>query len=118
MTSVSSAMAGLGLTINGQTANPETLNAWLLKNGGYVSNLFSLGAVGKLGLKYQNKSSSSADIKKAIRDNKVVVLNVNGGGHWVLATGIQGNTYTVNDSGSSKTSFPFSGVTQAAIFTF
>ncbi len=35
MTSVSMALNDRGVKINGQEANPGTLNAWLKSNGGY-----------------------------------------------------------------------------------
>ena len=117
MSSLSSALAGLGRTINGQTATPQTLNAWLKSNGGYSGNLFVWSSLRPFGLTFVKKTSSQSEIKAAICNNKVVALNVNGGGHWVLATGVDGSSYTVNDSGATKFTFPFSGVTQAAIFS-
>ena len=41
-------------------------------------------------------------IKSNIDVNNVVIMNVNSGGHWVLATGYSGNTIYVNDPGTSR----------------
>ena len=116
MSSVASGMAGAGKTVNGQTATPDTLNTYLRANGGYSGNLFMYGAVAKFGLSYEGQSSGRAAIQAAICANKIVILNVNGGGHWVLATGYNDNAYTVNDSGFSKSSYSLGEVSLAAIF--
>ena len=118
MTSVSSALASLGKTINGQTSTPATLNAWLKSNGGYSGNLFSWGSVSRLGLTYESKYSDQNTIRNAICANKVVILNVKYGGHWVLATGYSDSTYYVMDPGYTKSSYPAAEVTQAAVFRF
>lgn len=46
-----------------------------------------------------------------------VILCVNNGGHYVLMTSYSGDTFNVNDPGYSKTSYPASGVTNAATYT-
>lgn len=119
MSSVSMALNGLGKTINGQTSNPETLNAYLKSNGGYQGNLFVWGSVSKLGLKYQGKFSNKSEIASHVCANKVVILNVKNGGHWVLATGVSGDrsTFYVNDPGANRDTFPASEVVQAAVYT-
>ncbi len=116
MSSVASAMAGLGKTINGKTATPGTLNAYLKANRGYSGNLFNWGAVAKFGLTYEGQTTSHATIRAAICAGKVVVLNVRQGGHWVLATGYSGSNYQVNDSGYSQTSYTAAQVTRAGIY--
>ena len=45
-----------------------------------------------------------------------VILNVNNGGHWVLATGHSSSGFTVNDPGFSKTSYGNGDVKEAAIY--
>ena len=117
MSSVSMALAGCGKTVGGSPANPKTLNSWLKGHGGYSGNLFNWGSVSSLGLKYQGKISGASTIKSAISANKIVILNVNNGGHWVLATGSSASDFQVNDPGFSRTSYPNSGVSQAAVFT-
>src|SRR3990167_4289328 len=44
MSSLASALAGIGKGIKGQTPNPQNLNAFLKANGGYQGNLFVWGA--------------------------------------------------------------------------
>ena len=47
---------------------------------------------------------------------KVVILNVHNGGHWVLTTGISGNTFHVNDPGYNVGSYSASQVVRAGIY--
>ena len=117
MSSVAAGMASAGKKINGQTATPGSLHDFLKRNGGYSGNLFVWGAVSRFGLSYQGQPSSSATIKSAICANRIVILNVNGGGHWVLATGYDGNTYSVMDPGYSRSSYTTSQVVRAGIYT-
>jgi hypothetical protein len=116
MSSVSMAMAGLGKTINGQGSNPGTLNQYLLTHGGYSGNLFVWGAVSPFDLTYEGQPSDKSVIKNAICQGKVVILNVNRGGHWVLATGYDGDTFTVNDPGFNRGTYAASEVGVAGIF--
>jgi hypothetical protein len=43
-------------------------------------------------------------------------LNVHNGGHWVLATGHSGSTYSVNDPGFNTGSYTEGQVVRAGIF--
>ncbi len=118
MSSVSMVLADCGKSIGGAVATPKTLNAWLTKNGGYVSgDLFVWGAVNSFGLTFVKKAYSSADITTLFKQGKAVILNVNNGGHWVLMTGISGSNYLVNDPGFSRTSYGFGEVVEAGIYT-
>ena len=99
------------------THTPGTLNSWLMGHGGYSGNLFIWGSVSSLGLKYLGKSSSAADITNHINAGHGVILNVHNGGHWVLATGVSGSSYLVNDPGYTTTSYPKSEVREAGIFS-
>ena len=83
--SVASALAGLGKKINGAAPTCATLNNFLKSNGGYSGNLFVWGAVSSFGLVYEGQPTDKNAIKAAICANKIVILNVNAGGHWVLA---------------------------------
>src|SRR5690606_29168083 len=56
-------------------------------------------------------------IATAVNQGKVVILNVHGGRHWVLATGVSGQTFRVNDPGANVAAYPFSGVVKAGILT-
>lgn len=110
------ALNGLGKKINGQDSNPKTLNAFLLANGGYYGNLFVWGAVSRFGLTYLGQPSNKQEIKNYVCQNYVVILNVNNGGHWVLATGVNGDTFTVNDPGFSRTTYSASEVGVAGVY--
>ena len=116
MSSVSSAMAGYGKTINGQTATPQTLNSFLKSNGGYQGNLFIWGAVSRFGLVYEGQPTDKTAIKNAVCAGKIAILNVNNGGHWVLATSANDAGFGVNDSGYSKTSYSNAEVVRAGIY--
>ena len=116
MSSVAMGMAGAGKTINGQTATPQTLNSYLKGHGGYQGNLFVWGAVEKFGLKYEGQTSNKSTIRSNICANKVVILNVKNGGHWVLATGFDGETFKVNDPGATRYTYPSGEVVRAAAY--
>jgi hypothetical protein len=119
MSSVSMALNGLGRSIDGQSANPATLNNFLRSNGGYYGNLYVWGAVSRFGLNYQGQPTDKGTINKNICANNVVVLNVNGGGHWVLATGVSadGQTYYVNDPGFNRATYSAGEVVRAGIYS-
>ena len=121
MSSVSDALAALGKTIDGALANPGSLNSWLRSHGGYYGNLFVWGSVAPFGLTYQGQPSNKQTLSQYTCDGKhIVILNVNNGGHWVLATGCSDNnqSFFVNDPGYSRTSYSFSEVGVAGVFTY
>lgn len=101
MSSVSEALNGLGKTINGQAANPKTLNAWLKTHGGYSGNLFIWGSVAPFGLIFEGKTADHNAIKANVCNaGKIVILAVHNQGHYVLASGVDGNgNYIVKDPG-------------------
>ena len=105
MSSVSSALAGIG-----KGYNPSTLNTWLKGHGGYVSgDLFIWASVNSLGLSYVGKVANS-NIAANLAANNVVILNVHNGGHWVLATSMSGSTIYVNDPGYNTASYDLSEI--------
>ena len=105
MSSVSSALAGIG-----KGYNPSTLNTWLKGHGGYVSgDLFVWASVNSLGLSYVGKVANS-NIAVNLAANNVVILNVHNGGHWVLATSMSGSTIYVNDPGYNTASYDLSEI--------
>ena len=116
MSSMSAAMASLGKTVSGQTATPGTLNTWLLANGGYSGNYFTWGAVTSYGITYGSQSNVHSTIQNAICANKIVILNVCYGGHWVLATGWTDSTYQVMDPGYTKTTYNANEVVGSLIY--
>ena len=105
MSSVSSALAGIG-----KGYNPSTLNTWLKGHGGYVSgDLFVWASVNSLELSYVGKVANS-NIAANLAANNVVILNVHNGGHWVLATSMSGSTIYVNDPGYNTASYDLSEI--------
>ena len=116
MSSVASGIASLGKTIDGQTATPGSLHNFLKANGGYQGNLFVWGAVSRFGLSYLGQPDVGATIRDHICANRVVILNVNQGGHWVLATGWSDGVYSVMDPGYSRDSYKWSEVVRAGVF--
>ena len=87
------ALSALGKSIDGNSSNPKTLNTWLKAHSGYASgDLFVWGSVSTLGLSYSGKVTAEA-AKTAVDQGKIVILNVRNGGHWVLATSRNGDTF-------------------------
>ena len=87
------ALAGIG-----KKYSPSVLNAWLKKNGGYINgDKFVWGSIAPLGLSYAGKIANS-NIASSLAAGDVVILNVLGGAHWVLAVGMIDKTIFVNDS--------------------
>lgn len=102
--------AAMALQGTGHSFNPSTLNKWLISNGGYASgNLFVWASINKLGLTFQGFVANSA-IKSNLDQNKIVILNVHNGGHWVLATGYSGDSIRVNDPGYATTAYSLSEI--------
>ena len=103
VSSVAMMLAGYNVKVNGADATPQTLNTWLTANGGYAQgNLFVWGSVGKLGFSYTGRFTSVSDIKSKMNQGQICILNVNNGGHWVLATGSDANGFSVQDPGFGK----------------
>jgi hypothetical protein len=111
MSSVSMALNGHNILIDGQLSNPHTLNQWLRKNGGYDNNddlyedivpKINPQRIVWLGSKIPGKSLSPEVVKQyLLSKNTVVIANVRDGGHFVLVVGFD-ETLTkwyVNDPG-------------------
>ena len=97
--------AAMALSGTGHSYNPETLNKWLISNGGYASgNLFVWASINKLGLTFGGFVNNNA-IKSSLDNKKIVIMNVHNGGHWVLATGYSGDSIKVNDPGYSTSAY-------------
>ena len=88
----------MGLAGIGVNQNPSSLNTWLKAHKGYDSkNNFVWNSINSLGATYQGQVSN-AILKLNIDVGYLVIINVNKGAHWVLATGYTGNTIHVKDS--------------------
>jgi hypothetical protein len=115
--SIASALSGLGKKVGGVTPTCGNLNTWLKANGGFSGNAFVWTSVSSYGLIFEtNQQTSIASIKTAICANKIVILNVNQGGHWVLAKSYSGDVFTVMDPGYAKTTYAATEVTRASIY--
>ena len=92
----------MAMALSGQT--PSTLNAWLGKNGGYHDgNNFVFTSVEAFGLKYLGSLKDLNEIRKAKSDGHLVILHVDGGTHFVLCSGLDGNRFLVRDPFYPKT---------------
>ena len=116
MSSVAAGLAGFGKTINGQTPNPQNLNTFLKANGGFSGNMFVWGAVERFGVRFEGWNRDRTAMKNAICANKIVILNVNNGGHWVLATGANDSGFTVNDTGYDRSTYSNDAVVDSGIY--
>ena len=118
MTAVAMILNDCNRLIDGEPANPDSLNQWLINNNGYANKyLLSWAQVNKLDLSWKGQTSSFDKLRKSFKDGDAVILNVNKGGHWVLMTGIDGTNFLVNDPGSSwKSSYKASEVVKGAIY--
>jgi len=88
MVAVATALNGNGKNINGKEVTPKVLNTYLMKNHGYQGNLFVWGSIQKFGLRYYGQTKDIATMKKFVCQDKVVILNIDKGGHWVISNGI------------------------------
>ena len=97
---------------------PGTLNKWLTSHGGYVSSdVFVWGSVAPLGLSFVRFERSFSSMKDAFNSGHVVILNVHGGRHWVLATAVSGSTFSVHDPGFNTASYSSSDIVDSGIMS-
>ncbi len=90
--------AAIGLSGVGVNQNPSTLNTWLKNNKGYVNkDDFVWASINAFGVTFEGKIPNSL-VRINIDVGYLVIINVNKGAHWVLATGFNGNTIFVMDS--------------------
>ena len=112
MTSVTSMVVGCG-----QKYDPSSMNAWLKSHGGFSGDLFVWGSVSSLGFTFRGKITGTPAIKAAYKAGQRVILNVNQGHHYVLATGDSGTGFNVMDPGSNKAHYTYGEVVSASIFS-
>jgi len=117
MTSVTSMVAGRGGKINGASPDPATMNQWLKNNHGFSGDNFVWDSLRPLGLKFDGKVNGKDQISGALNSGKGVILNVNNGGHYVLATGVTPTGYTVMDPGYPRKEYSFNEVVTAGIYS-
>jgi hypothetical protein len=117
ISSVAMALNGLGKKINGAAPTPKNFNQFLMANRGYQGNLFIWGSVSRFGLSYQGQPTDKNAIKNAVCAGKIVSLNIDGGGHWVLAIGVNSNgSFEILDPGRTRSSVPAAQVLRAGIY--
>ena len=116
LTSVTSMIAGKGVKVNGASPTPPIMNKWLKAHGGFSRDNFIWGSIGKLGFKFLGKITNRNEMVKAMNAGKLVILNVNHGRHYVLATGHDKTGFKVMDPGYSKTHYKFSEVVSASLY--
>eukprot|EP01080_Neovahlkampfia_damariscottae_P009715 gene9715-1920_t len=117
ITSVAMALNGLGKRIDGQIVTPKNFNHFLNTNRGYQGNLFIWGSVTRFGLRYQGQINDVEGIKAAVCAKKIVSLNIDRGGHWVLAVGVNSNgSFQILDPGRTRSTVSPHEVVRAGIY--
>jgi len=84
-------------------------------------NLYVWGAISSFGFRYMGQSKDITYLKKlACMSNKLLILNIDNGGHWVLATGMneESKSFFILDGWKSKdrTSVKYTEVVRAGIY--
>jgi len=119
MSSMAMAMQGLGKKINGQNVTPKNLNAFLMGNGGYSGNLFVWGAVSRFGFSYLGQPTAIATIKQHICNNRVVIMQVDQGRHWVLAKSVNADgSIGIMDPSPNRNSVRPNEVLRAGVYSY
>ena len=128
MSSVSNALAGWGVRIDGRGATPGTLNVWCKENSGYVGDsLLDEVAVQKIapdrvvwpadGM-HKTNDLSYATVVEYLMHGRVVIANVLKGRHFVLAVGWDDDNSTVHvhDSGFATESYEYDDIVGWRLF--
>jgi hypothetical protein len=130
MTSVCNALKSriAKITVGGTEVDltPDTLNDYLKEHGGYDNNAIYWGKVNALGTVVSMIHRSSAallpsydELKAEVEKCNAVIANVNGGGHWVLLTGVVApDKFNIMDPGFGKTEESYSGIKRVIIYDF
>jgi len=120
MSSTAMALYGYGIkTPDGAAVNPATFNTWLKAHGGYVGDGLAEGVVPKMspgrivwpsdGMHTKNDLSIDT-VRSYLQKGRVMIANVNHGGHFVLGIGYDNaagkeTTLLVHDPGFDRTSY-------------
>ena len=116
ISSVAMALNDCGRTINGQIANPRSLNTFLGANGGYSGASLVWATVNRLGLTFEGFTTSKTEMVNKFKAGRAVMLNVNNRAHWVLMTGWTGTNFLVNDPGYNRNSYAPSEVQDSGFY--
>ena len=117
VTALSSGLSSFGIKIYDSVSTPNVVNRYLMENEGYLGNTLVWTAVENFGFTYNGQTSEKETIVNNIKQQKLVLLNVRSGAHWVLATGFNDEGYIVMDSGFIRSTYSFSEVVRAATFS-
>ncbi|KJE95642.1 hypothetical protein, variant [Capsaspora owczarzaki ATCC 30864] len=119
MSSISMAIHGWQIKINGTSSNPQSLNNFLRANNGYIGDDLDESAVPKInpvdiswpadGM-HPTNDLSFGTIASYLEMGRVVIANVLHGRHFVLVTAASNNNDTlfVNDPGFNTTYYSYS----------
>jgi len=120
ITSVTSALAGYGIQIDGVIPTPHDFNNWLKLNGGYLnSDWYTWESILPLGFSFQGFVNTTAGIAEQIMKKNVVILNVSNGHHYVLCIGINAYGYAVMDPATpGKTIYNFTEVVRGGVYAY
>jgi len=132
MSSVSMALNGWNISIDGVESDPAVLNQWLQKNGGYVDGddleeevVYELSPAQ---IAYWGKyewTNLPSQLPELLHQRLVVIANVNQGSHFVLVTGFLTNAngtdpsdWLVNDPGFNRRTYASSDIVGFRVFEF
>jgi len=122
MSSLSMALFGHGIEVDGNEANPQTLNYWLMANKGYMCaggdcNNLVLDAPERLSKRIkllgELPKPPIGDLRKGLdRGDIVYIAHVRNNGHFVLLTGYDARSdhMLVNDPGFDVTAYPYANI--------
>lgn len=123
MSSTSMGLAGTGIPIKQRPeidSTPKTLNEWLRRNDGYdgsndlietqVPLIDPSRIVWPEDAMHKTNDLSFEVVCSYLDKGRIVIANVNNGGHFVLLTGYSvedGDTFAVNDPGYDRNSYSY-----------
>lgn len=122
MSSTAMGIAGKGILIDipsNTTSDPQTLNIWLKANDGYDGNNLIETQVPLINpdrIQWNDDAFHKTNdlpfdtIVSYIQQGRVVIGNVNNGGHFVLIVGydeVDGDTFFVNDPGYLRETYSY-----------
>ncbi|KAJ6227757.1 hypothetical protein M0813_09660 [Anaeramoeba flamelloides] len=126
MSSVSNAIAGHNILIDGETSNPDTLNQFLRANDGYTADSglrhYVVVEVNSTLIEYvgAEDSMTRSEIIEALQTKTKVLLPKVGNPHWVLLTGYDTedeSIYYVSDPGYAKETTTVDAISEWRIYT-
>jgi hypothetical protein len=122
MSSTSMGLAGTGIPIKAPLidSTPKTLNVWLKNNDGYddsndlIETQVPLIDPSRIAwpedAMHKTNDLSYETVRSYLDKGRIVIANVNNGGHFVLLTGYSetdGDTFAVNDPGHDRDTYSY-----------